>query len=201
MPYWSYKSWIVRKYGRKKGFSVLEIGVDKGQMIIPLVGRLIEDESDFLIVGIDVRKDDDFLLKMEESIPLMRNDQEVRYHIVNSLQWLPECHDQFDVVLIDGDHNYFTVSHELSHVDRIVKQHGVVIVDDYTSKWGKRDLFYSTRETHADLENTTKVQETERHGVKAAVDDFLESHGAWKKVVLYECEAILLTRSENDIQK
>ena len=34
----------------------------------------------------------------------------------NSLKYLKNCSDVFDIIMIDGDHNYRTVIEELSHL-------------------------------------------------------------------------------------
>ena len=62
---------------------------------------------------------------------------------LNALPSLP----QIDAVLIDGDHNWYTVYHELKEVEKIhgsnaIKQ-PVVFVHDISWPYGRRDLYYN----------------------------------------------------------
>lgn len=63
-----------------------------------------------------------------------------------SLVGLPAV-DQFDVVLIDGDHNWYTVFNELQLIERLSKQIGqpmpLIFLHDVGWPYGRRDLYYS----------------------------------------------------------
>jgi predicted O-methyltransferase YrrM len=63
-----------------------------------------------------------------------------------SLEVLPELHDTFDCILIDGDHNWYTVYHELKMIyDReLLKRGGIVFLHDVEWPWGRRDMYYLT---------------------------------------------------------
>jgi hypothetical protein len=61
-----------------------------------------------------------------------------------SLKVLPQLRDAFDCVLIDGDHNWYTVYHELKVIaDRnLLKRGGMVFFHDVEWPYGRRDLYY-----------------------------------------------------------
>ncbi len=73
-----------------------------------------------------------------------------------SLVGLPSV-EQFDVVLIDGDHNWYTVFNELLLIERLSTQIGqtlpLVFLHDIGWPYGRRDLYY----------NPSTIPEQHRH--------------------------------------
>ena len=198
MPYWVYSKWLMLAFFiGKKDVRLLEIGVDTGRTFLELSQNLLDTNRRFHFIGVDIREDEDVVSRLNEMKEKCNDKQKMEYVIANSLEWMPECPGQFDVVFIDGDHNYYTVQQELEHLDRLVKPDGVALVDDFNGKWSKRDLFYSTRETHEGIENMTEAINTEKHGVRPAILDFLKENKDWIKIELTKSEAVILTRREN----
>lgn len=180
---------------KKEPPSVLEIGVDRGVTCIPVITCLSKIHPQSLYLGVDILLQDSLKLTinyLDESV------KKVAWLLEgNSLEILPSILNQglkFDVILIDGDHNYHTVSQEMTFVDRLLKNQGIVIVDDYDGKWSERDLFYSERPGYESINNLTKRLKTEKEGVKPAVDDWLVNNQNWEKIKLLEGEPILLKR-------
>lgn len=175
--------------------SVLEIGVDRGTTLVPLVVNLIRTRPRFLFVGIDV-------LVQEQLLLTVRNidvTEEQRAYIIqdNSLTILPQLvksNTKFDLLLIDGDHNYHTVSSELEYVESLTHPHSIVVVDDYDGRWSERDLWYVDRPGYEECKLATAKVETEKHGVKIAVDEWLERNPDWQLHKLLPGEPIMLTR-------
>lgn len=66
-------------------------------------------------------------------------------HRTTSLQALPRV-PRFEAVLIDGDHNWYTVFHELSLVEKLARERGhalpLVLLHDVAWPYGRRDLYY-----------------------------------------------------------
>ncbi|WP_106766098.1 class I SAM-dependent methyltransferase [Paenibacillus faecalis] len=61
-----------------------------------------------------------------------------------SLEVLPSI-DQYDMILIDGDHNWYTVYHELKQVEQMAGKTGrfpVVLLHDTDWPYGYRDMYY-----------------------------------------------------------
>lgn len=106
-----------------------------------------------------------------------------------------------DVYLIDGDHNWYTVYHELGLIDRIARDHGrpfpLTLLHDIGWPYGRRDLYYDPDDIpdefrhpyqrsglvpgsnvlqrgglNADACNAT-TENDPRNGVLTAIEDFL----------------------------
>ncbi|MDR0271643.1 class I SAM-dependent methyltransferase [Paenibacillus sp.] len=118
-----------------------------------------------------------------------------------SLQALPKL-EPYDMILIDGDHNWYTVYHELKQVEHTALSTGqfpVVMLHDVDWPYGRRDMYYfpesipeEHRKPHAKLgvkpgepvlvlqggfNNTLSnalMEHGERNGVLTAVEDFLK---------------------------
>lgn len=173
----------------------LEVGIDRGVSFMTIATFLTRGAEQFLAVGVDV--------KVQEQVVIMLNnlDREEKQQIFlvqgNSIEVLPKLVEQnlsFDVLLLDGDHNYYTVSKELASLDALVRPGGIVIIDDYDGRWSDRDLWYSEREGYEDVKDVTKPVDTEKHGVKAAVDEWLQFSHAWQMSQPIKGEPVLLTR-------
>jgi len=61
-----------------------------------------------------------------------------------SLEVLPKLEGAFDGILIDGDHNWYTVYHELKaiHERDLLEVGGMVFFDDVGWPYGRRDMYY-----------------------------------------------------------
>jgi hypothetical protein len=68
------------------------------------------------------------------------------FHPSLSLNALPKV-DRFDVVLIDGDHNWYTVFHELKLIEKrctdLSQPFPLVMLHDIGWPYGRRDLYYN----------------------------------------------------------
>ena len=122
-----------------------------------------------------------------------------------SLEVLPQLHDPFDSILIDGDHNWFTVYHELKLIsDRdLLWRGGIVFFHDVGWPWGRRDMYYQPEMVppehrhpwaqkgvirgHGELSDTgglfrdyqkATLEGGTRNGVLTAIEDFLAEHDA-----------------------
>jgi len=192
---------------------ILEIGVDRGQTLLPLVRNVGLLSRNFKYVGIDVRQDTTLMEQLHAmKIPLYRDTEEAKqskmslretsewniaYIINNSLTVLPVLEGlKFDVIMIDGDHNYVTVSKELKYVEKLCYDSTIIVIDDYSGKYSEYDMSYSERETHEGndfLEKTGDIKG--KTGVKTAVDDWLKESPHWKMLTIPEHEPAILTKS------
>lgn len=196
MPYHIYIPWLRQNYFSKiKNPKILEIGVDVGQTLIPIIQNFTTTNLPFDYTGVDIRQDENLIEILSNFI--CSENQIVRYEIANSLDWLPKCNKKYDIIFIDGDHNYQTVYDELSHISRLLNEDGIVICDDYKgSKWSTKDLYYSTRESHKNNKIATQPpKESQKVGVKAAIDDFIENNSNWAvQMPIGISEAVIIKR-------
>jgi len=202
MPYHIYAQWMRQNiFDKVENPNILEIGVDVGQTLLPIMNYFTLFRKQFSYTGLDIRKDEN-LSEILAQMMIMQG-QNIRYEIANSLEWMPKCESQFDLILIDGDHNYHTVYEELKHIDRLLSIGGSVICDDYEGRWAEKDLYYATRDTHKDVSIATKPEGfhvwNQQHienkkGVKNAIDDFIKENDNWVMSQPIKSEAVLLQR-------
>ena len=75
----------------------------------------------------------------------------------------------FNFYLIDGDHNYYTVSRELELIHRHSKAGDIVLFNDVAPPYARKDLYYDPKFIPAEYLNGRK------QGVLTAIEDFLDS--------------------------
>ena len=175
--------------------NILEIGIDRGQSAIPIINNLSLCFKNFTYTGIDIKIKGCFFeqLSQLETISLIDikdkpSGRDIRLFQKNSLAWLKNNVDlniKFDLVFLDGDHNYFTVLNELILLQSYIHDNSVIICDDYNGKYSKSDMFYCTYEGYENNKLATPKIESERQGVKTAVDDFVTSSKTNFKSIIF----------------
>ncbi|MGQ0830573.1 MAG: CmcI family methyltransferase [Microthrixaceae bacterium] len=129
-----------------------------------------------------------------------------RYHFHREVSHrvLPDL-PPMDAALVDGDHNWYTVYHELSMLSRVARDAGeplpLLLIHDVGWPYGRRDLYYdpeqvpeefrqpwarggmrpglATLQKHGGVNPTmcnAKVEGGPRNGVMTAVEDFIAEH-------------------------
>ena len=192
MAYWGYYEFIRDRLKSVEAPSILEIGVDKGQMFLPLLSYLTANHEEFILSGVDIKFDEAMQIKLQiMENELDSNKQFLLFYEDSSLNVLPRFtsfmketnqEGMFDVILVDGDHNYHTVSQEFRHVPGLLKPGGMIIVDDYSGRWAHQDEYFSELPEYKDNKFATKREDTEhpeKKGVKPAIDEFLENNPEW----------------------
>ncbi|MEM7263786.1 MAG: class I SAM-dependent methyltransferase [Planctomycetota bacterium] len=131
-----------------------------------------------------------------------------------SLEVIPEFTGLFDCVLIDGDHNWYTVFHELQELEArgLVATPGTIFLHDVAWPYAHRDLYYDPETIpeayrhrwersglvagqseldlsgmNADLFHAAH-EGGPRNGVWTAVQDFLVEHGDRYRCFRFEQE-------------
>jgi Methyltransferase domain len=173
---------------------VVEIGAHVGQTTRPLLE--LGAERDFVVHSIDPAPGPNFTPDDLEA----RYGDRFQFHKATSLDQLPLI-EKIDVVMVDGDHNWYTVHNELKILARQVERgrpFPLTFVHDIGWPYGRRDLYYDPetipsdqRQPHAKqgltpgngglsgsegLNPRLHNAETEgapRSGVRTAVEDFL----------------------------
>lgn len=176
---------------------VVEIGVDTAQTTEPLLR--FAREHGITVHGIDPAPIADMDRLTRDYAPYFIA------HRDESLQILPAL-PAFDCVLVDGDHNWYTVSHELAIIAASAKRHGrlpLVFVHDIAWPYARRDLYYEPARIPAIHRHPWKAAAIDpstdtladsgvnpghahavyahgvRNGVLSAVEDFLNEHTDW----------------------
>jgi predicted O-methyltransferase YrrM len=198
MSYHQHLSFILSYIKNKPSCDILEIGIDQGLMFIPLAKKLIELNNQFSFSGVDVKVQDNVI----SEIANLKNNS-IKLVTENSLTFLPRMlreKQTYDIILLDGDHNYYTVTKELEIISRLMKDDGLIIIDDYEGRWMNVDYWYSTsKEPHYNnVKNMTKPIQTEKRGVHPAVDDFLSINKEWKLFRKTSEQSVVLSKVDLD---
>ena len=128
-------------------------------------------------------------------------DSRVTVHRSISLDALPLLKEPFDCILIDGDHNWYTVYNELRLIRErdLLRVGGMIFFHDVSWPYGRRDMYYrpdlipaSHRHPYepktvaideSEVANRDRSQETvyhatheggHRNGVLTAIEDFMK---------------------------
>ena len=182
--------------------SILEIGVDEGQTALPLMSSLAQTDLEWQMTGVDIRNSTLFMQQvlmtrgLKPSVLSKTLDEKDKsgwnyhYAIENSLDFLPRLinfnktkapQDRFayDLVLLDGDHNYQTVLKELELLSQLTHDYSLIVMDDYRGRYSNKDGYYADSEKHTGLDHKELERGGEKQGVKTAVKDFLAENSDW----------------------
>lgn len=176
---------------------ILEIGLLHGVTLISFLHRLSHTHGDYFYEGVDIKLNKSMIETLNYSGMMAPGWDKVKLHNMNSLTFLDYNKSVYDLILIDGDHNYFTVKKELSSLKKICHKNTIVVVDDYYGKHSEVDTFYATQEGYEQNKKATQPVITEKQGVKTAVDEFVESNEIWNTTTLLPGEPILLFMEGN----
>jgi hypothetical protein len=186
-PFWSSIVEPLLKVHRPK--VIVEVGSEAGLNLARLVNFAIQHDA--AVHAVDPKP----LFDVEEWT--RRSGGRLTVHRDVSLKVIPRL-PPFDTLFIDGDHNWYTVFHELKAIEsrstELAQPFPLVLLHDIGWPWGRRDLYYapdtippqfrqpytqpdkraaSQAGFHADF--CRAVQEGgPRNGVLTAVEDFLK---------------------------
>ena len=199
---------------RNTPISVLEIGVDHGQSTLPILQNLVERFDSFLYIGIDIKINQLVLNQVDNfsNVDVVTKGGAVSPRMAlfiqeNSLSWLERMSGnieksedpeslKFDLVFVDGDHNYHTVSREMEMLNKLTRPSTIMICDDYNGKYSYRDMFYADNENYSDNNLATQRIDTEKQGVQTAINDFMISHPHWTGFGWKDAEPIIMSRKD-----
>jgi len=148
------------------------------------------------------------------------------FHKDLSLNILPTA-NAFDFALIDGDHNWYTVYHELQHLRDAARRDNthlpLMVLHDVAWPYGRRDLYYAPEQIPEEFRqphdqrgmrpgtkhllpgggmNTTLDNALneggERNGVRTALDDFIAEHDKPIRQVIFPIYYGLAIVAEHD---
>jgi len=124
---------VVKPYIASSGYRrVCEIGASLGLT----TDKLLELDSVSVDI-IDPCLDADLCEKYE-------GQERVRVHKGISLEVLQRLSGPFDCILIDGDHNWYTVYNELRMIEErgLLRRGGTIFFHDVSWPYGRRDMYY-----------------------------------------------------------
>jgi len=132
--------------------TILEIGIDKGIGMFALLNNLNTFRASYRYYGVDI----ELLTGVREAVKYMifHPDCWAGLREEDSLVYLKNDDKIYDVVLVDGDHSYETVSQECKMLPNRIHKDTLILFDDYYG--GKHG------------------------GVKIAVDEFLQHNKHFK---------------------
>jgi len=208
MSYLGFIRPIFNSYVNKhcKNPRVLEIGIDRGQSTIPIIQNLIFSHDSFDFACVDIKVNHTFIEQVGQFSGLSvvgidsPGKKELRVYEKNSLEILQKFiiheEEKFDLVFIDGDHNYITVRQELDFVSNLIKKTGVIVCDDFNGRWAFNDLFYSERPGYENTKLMKREIFEDKFGVQPAVTDFVNANPLWSGWSSSEYEPIILYRND-----
>lgn len=133
---------VLKPYILEKGYrEICEIGASMGEN----TDKLLELDSVAVSI-VDPCVDAHLQLKYE-------GNPRVRIFKGLSLEVLPTLSTSFDGILIDGDHNWYTVYNELLAINRggLLKPGGTVFFHDVGWPYGRRDMYYEPERIPAEF--------------------------------------------------
>lgn len=181
--------------------SIVEIGSDCGANTLNLLGYVQECGGVLHVI--------DPVPKYSVEEWQHRYGEFLVFHKDRSLDALPKI-ERMDVVLIDGDHNWYTVYNELKMIEENAVRRGtlfpLVILHDVGWPYGRRDLYYDPESIPAEFRKVYERkgirpgqvtlqdegglnshlwnaidEDDRRNGVLTAVEDFMEERrGAYE---------------------
>lgn len=183
---------VIKPYLEENGYRRLcEIGAQFGEN----TDQLLELGSVHVTV-IDPCLDADLCAKCE-------GRDRITVHKGLSLEVLPTLTEAFDCILVDGDHNWYTVYHELETIDAqgLLRPGGTILLHDVSWPYGRRDMYFQPdtipREFRQPftqrgiIKGISELSDTDgvnghlcnalteggpRNGVLTAIEDFVEIH-------------------------
>jgi hypothetical protein len=185
------KTFVVPLLGGKRWRSVCEIGASLGEGT-----GMLASVPQVRVTVIDPCLDCDLGKKFA-------GNALVSVKKATSLEILPKLDGAFDCILIDGDHNWYTVYQELKTISgrQLLRPGGIVFFHDVDWPWGRRDMYYQPEIIPPEYVHDWKLQGIargksevseeiptlaylkkasheggERNGVLTAIEDFLKEH-------------------------
>lgn len=147
--------------------TVIEIGCADGAHTRLLLDDCNKRKAVLHVVDPEPTLDTDDLAK--------KNPDSFVFHRMMSIEALPTL-PKADVVLIDGDHNYYTVSHELTALCKDPATMPVILLHDVGWPYGRRDMYHSPERIPHEAR-----QPNHQRGILVDGSDLAEyGHGAGK---------------------
>lgn len=148
-----------------KAEHIVEIGCCKGENTKKILKYCFEQEAKLSVIDPSPKVNID---KLKE-----QHGGYFNFYKDLSLNALPSIKD-YDVVLIDGDHNWYTVYNELKIIEDSIKNQDVFLVFLHDISWpyGRRDMYYNPETIPEEFKHSH-----EKKGIFPAKEDLVEGSG------------------------
>jgi cephalosporin hydroxylase len=146
---------IFSRFNREAELNILELGVQRG-------GSLFAWREYFpnaKIIGVDISDSRLDRYKTDESITFIKKD------LRDAIEDLRDI--KFDIIIDDSDHFEGTVAWIVKHYFELLKQHGVMVIEDLQVVGKYTETIKST------MPDYTKYEEFDMREVKGRPDDFI----------------------------
>ena len=165
------------KTSEKGKLRILEIGVMNGLTTFPLLNNLTFLGVDVEYIAVDIWIRESVMEMANYSLQLNGNLFLVEDNSLNFLKQMKDQNHKFDVILVDGDHNYETVKKECEFLNDVLYDDGIVIFDDFHNKHAEKDSYYSEEEEYKNVSIATKrTKASKKEGTKPAILEYLEDN-------------------------
>ena len=196
---------------KQREIRILEIGVLQGTTTFSMATNLIHLQIPCHITGVDVYIRAEV---KEQKLRTLGLNLTVSLVEENSLNYLKSrceelallddtadtAHLKYDIILIDGDHNYSTVSQECDYIKDLIHPHTILLFDDVDSKkFGFTDAFYAEDPEYVDNSLATKTVSTDKKGVWSAVNEFAAANEDLQGLRLFDAPPRLYVHNENEL--
>ncbi len=173
-------------YQGKPGLNYLEVGVYEGRSVIWMLENVLTDPSS-TVTAIDLSRDlTEYSPELEARflVNVKKAGAENRVTVIvgfsqEELRKLPL--DHYDIIYIDGSHMGPDVLEDVLLSDRLLKEGGMLILDDYL--WTTDDPAFPLSED-PDLRNP-----------KLAIDTFIKFFGAHFRIIHWNWQVIMIKES------
>jgi predicted O-methyltransferase YrrM len=187
---------------KNKPPKILEIGVDTGITAFSLYNNLNMLNCPIEYTGVDIILQN-HVREFFKSYMTMKNEK-TKINLVeeNSLLYLKkiiEKKEKFDIILIDGDHNYKTVEKECKYLKDLFHHDTLFIFDDYNGRYSSKDMFYSSRPGYEEKTKLAKYSDGPQ-GIKKPIDDFINQENL-NSFMLMDAEPLCVIHKDNKIIK
>ena len=181
---------------------ILEVGIDKGITPFAIMNNLNFLGLPMNYVGVDILIQPHVIEYFKDYMTIKHEKTNIKLFEKNSLEILPEFSKnniKFDIILLDGDHNYETVSKECNFLKSLYHENSLFIFDDYNGKYSYEDMFYGKRKEYKEKEMIVKTKE--KAGIKEPIDKFILSENLTLFSLYKENSPICAKTKKNSIIK
>lgn len=170
--------YCVKKNKVEDKISILEIGVMEGLTTFPLSNNLSFLKCNLEYTAVDIFIRPSVIERYNYSYQSKKHLKLIEENSLNFLDNISKTDYKFDVILVDGDHNYETVKKECSYLNKILKKDGIVVFDDFYNKHSLKDSYYSEDPEYKNITIATeRKKQTSIEGTRPAIEEYLTING------------------------